>query len=128
MFAWVRRLDHVFPVRYWAWALCFVGLAASTFAWLQMGMDAWLAIAFLCLCAIGIRDLVQKRHAVLRNYPVIGHLRFLLEFIRPEMRQYFIESDSAANSSAATAGQGPGCQASSAMLAASAASHSANVV
>jgi glutamate synthase domain-containing protein 2 len=30
---------------------------------------------------------------VLRNYPVIGHLRFLLEFIRPEIRQYFIESD-----------------------------------
>jgi glutamate synthase domain-containing protein 2 len=96
MFAWVRRLDHVFPVRYWAWALCFVGLAASTYAWRQMGMDAWLALAFLCLCALGLRDLLQKRHAVLRNYPVIGHLRFLLEFIRPEMRQYFIESDSEA--------------------------------
>ena len=38
----------------------------------------------------------QTRHAVLRNYPVIGHLRFLLEFIRPEMRQYFIEGDSEA--------------------------------
>ena len=36
---------------------------------------------------------MQARHAVLRNYPVIGHLRFLLEFIRPEMRQYFIEGD-----------------------------------
>jgi glutamate synthase domain-containing protein 2 len=33
---------------------------------------------------------------VLRNYPVIGHLRFLLEFIRPEIRQYFIESDNEA--------------------------------
>ena len=33
----------------------------------------------------------QALHAVLRNYPVIGHLRFLLEYIRPEMRQYFIE-------------------------------------
>ncbi|HEY2561151.1 MAG TPA: FMN-binding glutamate synthase family protein [Caldimonas sp.] len=93
MFAWVNRLDHIFPVRYWAWALCLVGLAASTFAWAKMGMDAWLAIAFLVLVAVGVRDLVQKRHAVLRNYPVTGHLRFLLEFIRPEMRQYFIESD-----------------------------------
>jgi glutamate synthase domain-containing protein 2 len=38
----------------------------------------------------------QRRHAVLRNYPVIGHLRYLLEFIRPEIRQYFIESDTEA--------------------------------
>ena len=35
----------------------------------------------------------QSHHAVTRNYPVIGHLRFLFEFIRPEIRQYFIESD-----------------------------------
>ena len=38
-------------------------------------------------------DLRQSRHSVLRNYPVIGHIRFLLEFIRPEIRQYVIESD-----------------------------------
>jgi glutamate synthase domain-containing protein 2 len=93
MFAWIRRLDRHFPIRYWAWALCFVGLAASAFAWARMGMNAWAAIAFLFLVLVGIRDLVQRRHAVLRNYPVTGHLRFLLEFIRPEIRQYFIESD-----------------------------------
>ena len=43
-----------------------------------------------------MRDTRQTRHSVLRNYPVIGHLRFLLEFIRPEMRQYFIEGDNEA--------------------------------
>lgn len=43
--------------------------------------------------ALGIRDLVQENHAVLRNYPISGHLRFLLEEIRPEMRQYFFESE-----------------------------------
>jgi glutamate synthase domain-containing protein 2 len=42
---------------------------------------------------LGVRDVRQRRHAVIRNYPVIGHLRYLLEFIRPEIRQYFIESD-----------------------------------
>jgi glutamate synthase domain-containing protein 2 len=42
---------------------------------------------------IGISDLLQTRHAILRNYPVLGHMRYLLEFIRPEMRQYIIESD-----------------------------------
>ena len=36
---------------------------------------------------------MQKSHAVLRNYPISAHLRFLLEEIRPEMRQYFFESE-----------------------------------
>jgi glutamate synthase domain-containing protein 2 len=48
---------------------------------------------FGALTALGIRDLIQKRHAVLRNYPVSAHIRFLLEEIRPEMRQYFFESE-----------------------------------
>ena len=43
--------------------------------------------------ALGIRDLTQKSHAVLRNYPISAHMRFLLEEIRPEMRQYFFESE-----------------------------------
>lgn len=36
-------------------------------------------------------DLLQKKHSILRNYPVLGHARFALEFIRPELQQYFIE-------------------------------------
>ena len=62
--------------------------------------QAWFGWVALVACATlsgtGVHDLRQERHAILRNYPVIGHLRFLLEFIRPEMRQYFIESDSEA--------------------------------
>jgi glutamate synthase domain-containing protein 2 len=50
-------------------------------------------LVFAGLTALGIRDLVQKDHAVLRNYPIAAHLRFLLEEIRPEMRQYFFESE-----------------------------------
>ena len=46
------------------------------------------------LTLLGIRDATQKRRAVLRNFPVIGHFRYLFEAIRPEMYQYFIESDS----------------------------------
>jgi glutamate synthase domain-containing protein 2 len=45
------------------------------------------------LTLLGIRDLTQKGHAVLRNYPISAHMRFLLEEIRPEMRQYFFESE-----------------------------------
>ncbi|HPH15005.1 MAG TPA: FMN-binding glutamate synthase family protein, partial [Burkholderiaceae bacterium] len=51
---------------------------------------------FMGLVGTGIYDLRQTKRSILRNYPVIGHLRFMLEFIRPEMRQYFIESDNEA--------------------------------
>jgi glutamate synthase domain-containing protein 2 len=45
------------------------------------------------LSLIGIVDLVQRPHAVLRNYPVLGHVRYLMEQIRPEIRQYLLEGD-----------------------------------
>jgi len=93
MFAWINRLDHYFPIRYGAWALCIVAFLASMAGWMRMGFEPWLAIVFGVLVLTGLRDVVQTRHAILRNYPVIGHLRFLLEFIRPEIRQYFIEDD-----------------------------------
>ncbi|MCP4621321.1 MAG: FMN-binding glutamate synthase family protein [Bradyrhizobium sp.] len=50
-------------------------------------------IVFGGLTVLGIRDVLQKPHAVLRNYPISAHIRFLLEEIRPEMRQYFFESE-----------------------------------
>ncbi|MGQ4437398.1 FMN-binding glutamate synthase family protein, partial [Streptomyces sp. SAS_260] len=50
----------------------------------------WLAaVPLAVLGVVGVWDLVQRRHSVLRNYPVIGHARFLLERIRPELQQYF---------------------------------------
>jgi glutamate synthase domain-containing protein 2 len=48
---------------------------------------------FAGLSLLGTMDLIQTRHAVLRNYPISAHLRFLLEEIRPEMRQYFFEDE-----------------------------------
>lgn len=83
-----------FPVRFLAFFLAILG----TVVCLVLGMTvaaAWYVAALVCLLLtlIGIHDLVQSRHSVKRNYPVIGNLRFLLEFIRPELRQYFIESD-----------------------------------
>jgi glutamate synthase domain-containing protein 2 len=50
-------------------------------------------VAFGALAAIGTHDLIQSRHAVLRNYPLTAHIRFILEGIRPEIRQYFLESE-----------------------------------
>ena len=98
MHAWLQKIDQLFPVRFTAWALSAVGLVLFSLSWAMMDMSGggWAALLCLFLVALGWRDTQQRRHAVLRNYPVIGHLRFLLEFIRPEMRQYFLESDTEA--------------------------------
>ncbi|MDA7418713.1 FMN-binding glutamate synthase family protein [Xenophilus arseniciresistens] len=88
-----------FVSRYTAFGLCVAGLAVCLAVALRHPhlWGAWLGVVgFAVLTGTGVHDLRQTRHAILRNYPVIGHLRFLLEFIRPEMRQYFIESDTEA--------------------------------
>jgi len=54
---------------------------------------SWLFIIALPLILLGIYDILQKKHTLLRLYPVIGHGRYLFESIRPEIQQYFVESD-----------------------------------
>ena len=53
---------------------------------------AGLGLASL-LVVVAIHDLVQKRHAILRNFPIIGHFRYWLEAIGPELRQYIVTSN-----------------------------------
>jgi glutamate synthase domain-containing protein 2 len=53
----------------------------------------WPLLLLVPLALVGLYDIVQPSHAILRNYPIIGHLRFLLESIRPELRQYLIEDE-----------------------------------
>jgi glutamate synthase domain-containing protein 2 len=96
MNVWLLKLNQYFPIRYTAWLLCSVGLLLCAFTAIAFHTGGWLALLFALLLGVGLHDILQSRHSVLRNYPVIGHLRFLLEFIRPEMRQYFIESDNEA--------------------------------
>ena len=93
MHAWLQRLDQHFPVRFALWLASAVGLLLFGFTW--VAFDTWGGAALVCLFLVllGLRDVRQRRHALIRNYPVIGHVRYLLEFIRPEIRQYFIESD-----------------------------------
>ena len=50
-----------------------------------------LAVPLLAFAVVAIHDVIQRRHSLLRNYPVFGRMRFLLESIRPEVQQYFIE-------------------------------------
>jgi len=53
-------------------------------------------VAALALTLVGVRDLTQRQHSIRRNYPILGNLRFFFEFVRPELRQYFLESDTEA--------------------------------
>ena len=92
----LEKLDRIYPIRYTAFiasvVLFVLSLAAGGLAHISLGWP----ILFLVLSLIGVYDLQQRRHAILRNYPIIGHLRFMLEYIRPEIRQYFLESETEA--------------------------------
>ncbi len=89
----LKRIDATLPVRYWVLALCACATALALLSWLLWDQGGLVFLAAGLLTWRGVLDLKQTHHAITRNYPIIGHLRFLLEFIRPEIRQYFIESD-----------------------------------
>ena len=89
-----RRDEKSFSVgRYVPLILC---LAAAAAALLYAPGRPWLwpvAAVAGALVLLGLYDLAQRRHAVRRNYPILGNFRWLFESIRPEIRQYLIESD-----------------------------------
>lgn len=62
-----------------------------------IGIILWPLAGLIMLVAsfvlLGLYDLFQAKHSILRNFPVIGHMRYLLEMIGPELHQYFVESD-----------------------------------
>ena len=91
----MKKLNKIFPVRYTTMVLCMLLLLIGITALVMDGSLWWLIAVVVggTLTAVGLHDLRQTRHSILRNYPVIGHMRFFLEFIRPEIRQYFIESE-----------------------------------
>lgn len=85
--------ETVIPRRYWAWGACILAAAACVALMSQSSRWAWPAGFFGLLALVGLWDFSQSRQAIRRNYPVIAHLRFFLEFIGPEIRQYFFEAD-----------------------------------
>ncbi len=91
---WVNRaLEGRFLILTLASVACLLMLVGFVFLpdWRS---SLWLPLLLATgLALIGIRDLMQTKRAILRNYPIIGHLRFFFEKIRPEMRQYFFEAD-----------------------------------
>lgn len=81
------------PARYTVFALCILTALAGLFLALFEPIALIVALPALALSAVGVRDLTQTKHSILRNYPVIGHLRYVFEHVRPEFRQYFFEGD-----------------------------------
>ena len=66
----------------------FIALALLHSYWWLIGVAVFGPLALL-----GIYDVVQVRHSITRNYPILAHMRFLLESISPEIHQYFMESN-----------------------------------
>ncbi len=75
---------------FYLFSFLFFSICALTYFWPNA---AWSLFIFGPLFAIGLRDALQTKRAILRNFPLLGHFRYLLEMIRPEIQQYFIESE-----------------------------------
>lgn len=82
------------PGRYLAWLGCWlVFLAGFVVMATRPDVALSLMLIFGALALVGTLDFCQKKQAIRRNYPLLAHLRFFFEKIRPEIRQYFLESD-----------------------------------
>ncbi len=80
-------------IRRWFYILSVLILACVVVsAWFHPGV-LWSLVIVGPLVAVGLYDTLQRRHTVLRNFPLVGHLRYGLELIRPEIQQYFVESN-----------------------------------
>lgn len=75
------------------YALSAGGIAVSLALAMVWPAAIALLVVVLAFTALGIHDMRQVRHAVLRNFPVAGRGRYIMEWLRPMMYQYFIESD-----------------------------------
>ena len=69
------------------------GAAVYGLSRLSPGLAAWAALPVLVVVGMGIWDLFQEKHAIRRNFPFVGRFRYWLEIIRPELHQFFVESN-----------------------------------
>lgn len=99
-----NKFLNTFFSRYFIWMVCIFGsifLASVIFFHQQHYLNYFLADSVLnillllavLLSLLGLYDVLQNSHSLLKNYPIMGHFRYIFEYFRPEIRQYFIESD-----------------------------------
>ena len=89
-----RRADSL-PLRFLPLFGSAVLFLLAAFTTVAFGIGWWALLLSAALLTVGLYDLLQKKHAVLRNYPISGHMRYIFESIRPEIRQYFLEEENA---------------------------------
>lgn len=85
------NLNHL--IRY---SIFYLSIILTYIAWslYSKNIASWgWAIIPTFLTFIGVYDITQKKHSILMNYPILGHMRYIIEYIRPELRQYLIEDD-----------------------------------
>ncbi len=58
-----------------------------------LGNMAWWGWILIIFAFIAIRDIFQRKHTISHNFPIVGHIRYMLESIGPEMRQYFVANN-----------------------------------
>ncbi len=88
------KFRKIIPFRYSTWLLSGIGFIGSLLLlWFDPIIGATPVIVFGVLTGIGFLDFFQTKQAIRRNYPILAHFRFFFEMIRPEIRQYFLESD-----------------------------------
>lgn len=76
------------------WYLGFGVLLVILLALFAMIHDVkWFVLFLIPIILVWAYDLLQRKHSLLRNFPVLGHIRYFLEFLRPEIQQYFIAND-----------------------------------
>ena len=86
-------MKHSLPSRYACLTICLLFSFASL-PLLPQHASLWpITLLTALLSLVGLNDLRQSHHAVRRNYPILGNIRYLIETIRPEIRQYLIEGD-----------------------------------
>ncbi|HEY0180268.1 MAG TPA: FMN-binding glutamate synthase family protein [Dokdonella sp.] len=79
--------------RYVALACCALVCAFALAGWRAGTTNRALALASGALVAVGVADLAQRRSTLRRNYPILAHIRFFFEGVRPMLRQYVVEGD-----------------------------------
>ena len=79
----VFLLPTIFGLFLGSWAL---------YWWVSPAFE-WLAIAMIPVALLALYDRLQRKHSVMRNYPLLGRMRYLIEALGPELHQYVVESN-----------------------------------
>ncbi len=86
-------MEKWFPVRYLAFVLAIFVFVLALAGWRNGVATQLLVLVSGVLVIVGLADLLQRRSTLRRNYPILSHVRFFFEDVRPMLRQYVVEAD-----------------------------------